>query len=178
MKILIVDNRSKDLAELQKLLSDHDITVCQRESLITALPETFDVVVLSGGFGTHSVKYHRDYFQAEIDFVKNSKTKVIGICLGCQIVATAFGCTLKELDEKAQGMSTVHMLDGRDLPVYESHRFVIDYVPSEIEVLGTSEHGIEIMQHKTRPIFGLQFHPEMFVNKTEGKEIFFSFLNK
>lgn len=177
MKILIVDNRSTYLQNLESLLSDHEVSVCQRDGLKTFDGDSFDVVILSGGSGTHSVKYHREFYQTEIDFVQNSTTKVIGICLGCQIVATAFGCTLKELDEKHQGITTIKTIEGQSLEVYESHRFTIDYVPTEIEILGTSEHGIEIIQHKTRPIFGLQFHPEMFVDKTKGANVLFSFLD-
>ena len=36
--------------------------------------------------------------------------------------------------------------------------------------------GIEAIRHKTYLIYGVQFHPEMFVDKTCGDEIFHNFL--
>lgn len=178
MKILIVDNHTKNLKELEGLLSQHEVSICQKETLQTSLPETFDIVILSGGSGTYSVKNHPEYYQAEINFVRSTRTKVIGICLGCQIIAFAFGSSLKEMNQKEEGITLVHMSNGQDIEIYESHRFVIDVLSSEFEVLGRSSHGIEIIQHKTRPLSGVQFHPEMFVNETEGKNILFSLLGK
>lgn len=176
MNILIVNNYSKDIEELQNLLRDYQISVCTKESFLTTDPESFDIVIFSGGFGVPTVKNHSEEYKHEINFIQNTKTKVIGICLGCQIIATAFGSTLKELEVEERGI-TIISFQGKELQVYESHRFAIDSVGSEIEVLGTSNHGVEIIKHKTKPILGLQFHPEMFIDRTEGWKVFMSFLH-
>ena len=72
-------------------------------------------------------------------------------------------------------MSKVPFDISPNIKVYESHRFAIDKVSEDIEILATSDDGIEIFKHKNKPIYGLQFHPEIFINKTQGREIFLKF---
>ena len=75
-------------------------------------------------------------------------------------------------------MSKAAFDNKEEVFVYESHRFVVDKVSEDIEILATSNDGIEFFKHKNKPIYGLQFHPEMFVDKTQGKEIFLKILEK
>jgi len=35
-----------------------------------------------------------------------------------------------------------------------------------------SRDGFEVIKHSTKPVYGFQFHPEMFEDKTCGDEIF------
>ena len=60
--------------------------------------------------------------------------------------------------------------------VWESHNDEIKELPSEFELLAHSENcTFEAIKHKSRPIYGLQFHPEV-ENTQYGKEIFENFL--
>ncbi|MCC7004627.1 gamma-glutamyl-gamma-aminobutyrate hydrolase family protein [Candidatus Nomurabacteria bacterium] len=176
MKILLVDNHTKNLEETKKLFSGLDFLVSKKEEFSNDFANTFDLIIFLGGSGVNSVKNHREDYKNEIDFISNTDKKIIGICLGCEIVATSFNCTLKELEAKEKGISIIKF-ENEEIPIYEAHRFVIDKVSDEIEILATSNHGIEMIKHKTKPIYGLQFHPEMFVDKTRGNEIFFNILN-
>ncbi len=175
MKILLVDNHTKNLEETKKLLNSFDFLVCKKEEFSNDFANTFDLIIFLGGSCVNSVKNHREDYKNEIDFISKTDKKIIGICLGCEIVATAFNCSLKELRAKEKGISNIKF-ENEEIPIYEAHRFVIDKVSDEIEILATSNHGIEIIKHKTKPIYGLQFHPEMFVDKTKGDEIFFKIL--
>ncbi len=177
MKILLVDNHTKDIAELKRLLGNFDFTAISLEDFSASSAEVFDLIILSGGSGIHSVKNHPGDYVNEIDFVKNTDKKIIGICLGAQIIATAFGCELVNLDTEHKGTTNISLTKtGNVYEVYEAHRFAITNTPEEIEVLATSDHGIEMFKHKTKPIYGLQFHPEMFVDKMAGDEIFLNLL--
>jgi GMP synthase (glutamine-hydrolysing) len=177
MKILLVNNHTKDIEELKRLLDGFDFSVILHEDFSAGSADGFDLVILSGGSGIRSVKNHPADYQTEIDFIKNTDKKIIGICLGAQIIATAFGCTLTGLDAEHKGITTMRF-EGREVLVYEAHRFAINQVSDFIEVLATSDHGIEMIKHKTKPIYGLQFHPEMFIDKTGGGEVFYKILNK
>ncbi len=177
MKILLVDNHTKDIAELKRLLGNFDFTTISMEDFSASSAEGFDLIILSGGSGIRSVKNHPGDYVNEIDFVKNTDKKIIGICLGAQIIATAFGCELVNLDTEHKGITKISLTKtGNMYEVYEAHRFAITNTPDEIEVLATSDHGIEMFKHKTKPIYGLQFHPEMFVDKMAGDEIFLNLL--
>lgn len=175
MKILLVDNHTKNLEETKGLLNGFDFSVCKKEEFSNDFANIFDLIIFLGGSGVHSVKNHSEDYKNEIDFISKSNKKIIGICLGCEIVAKAFNCSLKELQAKEKGISTIKF-KNEEIPIYEAHRFVIDKVSDEIEILATSDHGIEMIKHKTRPIYGLQFHPEMFVDITKGSEIFMNIL--
>jgi hypothetical protein len=63
------------------------------------------------------------------------------------------------------------------LNVYESHRWVIQSLPAEFEILATSEYGIETFKHTQKPIYGFQFHPENMTEEGKGDEVFLKVLN-
>jgi GMP synthase (glutamine-hydrolysing) len=59
--------------------------------------------------------------------------------------------------------------------VYQSHRYSIWRLSSELELLGSSiESKNEIFKHKNKNIFGLQFHPER--SGKDGRFILFNFI--
>jgi GMP synthase (glutamine-hydrolysing) len=179
VKILIVDNHTKHLTDLQKLVSDLEFQVCRREDFSVSFTENFDVIIFTGGSGAdvYPVKNYELEYEAEINFIKNTDKKIIGICLGCEIVATALGCTLKELKSEERGIINIKF-GTEDIPVYEAHRFIVSEVSGVVEILATSKDGIEAIKHKTRPVYGLQFHPEMSVDGEKGKKIFLEILGK
>lgn len=175
MRILVIDNHTKDLEELKKLLDGLDFEICSKEDFSVGMAEPFDIVILSGGSGVRSAKNHSEDYKIEIDFIKNTDKKIIGICLGCQIVSLAFGCTLKELEGKEEGIVKINYLNN-EYYVYDSHKFGIENISNEIEVLATSKDGIEIIRHKTKPIWGMQFHPEVHDGGNNGAKIFMEIL--
>ena len=61
--------------------------------------------------------------------------------------------------------------------VFESHRWVVDKLPETFDVLALSNDGPEIIKHKNLPLYGFQFHPENFVEESEGDELFLKILN-
>lgn len=95
---------------------------------------------------------------------------VLGICLGHQAIAAAFGAVVERC-EPMHGMSSrvTHrgaglfkaipnpMIVGR----YHSLAVLPESLPSCLEVLGTADDGtVMALRHRERPIYGLQFHPE------------------
>jgi anthranilate synthase component 2 len=180
MNTLIIDNNTKNLFELKEVLYNKGmrVTVITRQQFSVEFCEPFDLIVFSGGSHIPSVKNHSEVYKSEIDFIRTNITKpVIGICLGCELVAVAFGGSLTEMDAKHQGIRNINYL-GNFIQVYESHRFIITSVPPELEILATSEEGIEAIRHKIYPIYGIQFHPEIKIENNNGVDVLGSILEK
>lgn len=94
---------------------------------------------------------------------------VLGCCYGLQMLAFMYGAKVghvNESKEKLKGVRSVRVLDNplwisgpRDVIV--THAEMLTEIPSEFALLATSDQvAIEGIHHKTKPIFGFQFHPE------------------
>ncbi len=179
MKVLLIDNGSNLLPKLKELVPGNEVT--RKFDSIKALDaKPFDLIILSGG-GNHNVIFEEGNFKEEIAILRSGKP-IIGICFGCELIARAFGGILIELPEEQKGIFEIDILDktlgkGR-VKVYEGHKWAIAKMPAEFETLAQSERGPEIIKHKTLPMYGIQFHPENLVDKTDGDELFLRLLKQ
>jgi gamma-glutamyl-gamma-aminobutyrate hydrolase PuuD len=111
---------------------------------------------------------------------------IFGICLGMQQIGVHFGAKLDQnitnhpySNESRQECvhkimilksSTVeHIIGVNNFKVNSLHHQVINYksIPNCIELVGVSDKdfSIEIIKHKTKPIWGVQYHPEEIFDK-------------
>ena len=95
------------------------------------------------------------------------------------MIVEAFGGGLEKMPEKKAGIIDISVMRpdplfaGKSiLRVYENHSWRIKTLPPDFEVLAASDHAIEAIRHKTKSIYGFQFHPEQFVDQTDGDEVF------
>lgn len=185
MKVLLIDNGTTLLEKLCTLIPGDEI-VHRPNDIKISDSKNFDLIILSGSKDL-TVKYDQEYFKKEIELIKISKIPLIGICLGCELIATAFGGTIKRLDERHSGIRDITAVSdnkilalekGESYKVYEGHRWIIDTAPQNFDVLATSDEGPEIIKHNTLPIWGFQFHPENLTDQTEGDEIFLNLFSK
>jgi GMP synthase-like glutamine amidotransferase len=167
MKVLLVDNGTSYLPQLQSLLSVADVKVTPFQKLTKHNFDHYDLIILSGGH-KYAVMSHRREYSRELNLIMTSNKPVIGICLGFELVVTAFGGKLKLLRHKVHrevGITFTHPdpISRRRTAytVFESHRRGVKYLPPTLIPLARSYHGIEIIKHQTRPIYAFQFHPEM-----------------
>src|SRR3989338_1927139 len=181
MDILIIDNGTHHLVKIKELLSESAITNRPYFSdKIESLP-FFDLFILTGG-SAHPVVGNEKLFSNELRLIKTINKPIIGICLGFELIAKAFGAKLQKLVMKERGIITIDWLDHRSnifkdsfdrpIKVYESHKWIIQTLSKSLIGLAKSKDGYEVIKHKTKPIYGFQFHPELFVDKTYGNEIF------
>ena len=97
---------------------------------------------------------------------------VLGICLGHQAIAVAYGGDVIRADEIYHGKSLQILVKGNDIfegisrkiEVMRYHSLIVDRstIPSELEIIGETldEHLVMAIKHKKKKIYGLQFHPE------------------
>lgn len=173
MKVLLVDNGTSYLLQLRSILADTKITAVPFRRLTGNEFNDYDLIVLSGGHKYAVMNNHRMYSR-ELHQIMATSKPVIGICLGFELVVTAFGGTLKFLRKKVHREVSITFLqksllsdEGVSYKVFENHQRGVSRLPEELITLAVSANGIEIVKHRNRPIYAFQFHPEMSA-KGEG----------
>ncbi|RYF86226.1 MAG: glutamine-hydrolyzing GMP synthase [Chitinophagaceae bacterium] len=115
------------------------------------------------------------------------KLPVLGVCYGAQLTAKVFGGLVAKSNKREYGRASFTTTQKDVLlqsvsdnsQVWMSHSDTIKELPEGFELLGTTE-SIPVAAFKgsragTHPIYGLQFHPEVY-HSTEGKQILKNFL--
>src|SRR6185369_3924313 len=104
---------------------------------------------------------------------------IIGICLGFELIAHLLGAKLSKLPVRRINNIKIFpvqkdvILEGMASPrVYQGHVWRVTDLPPELICLAASKDGIEIVKHKKKPIYGLQFHPEKDRHNNDGPAIF------
>ena len=123
-----------------------------------------------------------------IDIVKKfgSSIPIFGICLGHQAITVAFGGRVDRANEIVHGKtSMIHHMESvlfQGIPEkFEATRYhsliaIKDSFPPDLKITAETDNGlIMALEHKTFPIFGVQFHPESIVTDY-GMDIVKNFL--
>ena len=112
---------------------------------------------------------------------------ILGICLGHQAIGMNFGGEIRRLENPLHGKtSEITVLSEnsvlfKNLPkkfkVMRYHSLYVNNIPEELEVTARSEDGVAMaVEHKSKNIFGIQFHPESIFTEY-GKNMIRNFLN-
>jgi GMP synthase-like glutamine amidotransferase len=178
-KVLIVNNGSRYTEKIVEICQRHNFCVDEIDwESFRAHTIPHDILILSGGHQI-PVQNHETEFTYELDFIRNSEKPIIGICLGFELIAKAFGSNLACMPKNEKNELSVSIVaddpifEGIDkLVVYENHQWKVDVVSNVLLPLATSTDGIEIIRHKTKPQYGFQFHPEESTEDNCGIKLF------
>lgn len=152
-------------------------------------------IILSGQSHPWSL-YTEESLAGVFDVIHKAEQPVLGICGGHQQIALSFGSTLGIMNRerpgkgyegavKVRGFYDVETnAEGifarlpRHVSVWQSHYEEVKKLPEDFELTASSETcRIEAMRHKTRPLFSVQFHPELFDEEhPDGRNILENFL--
>ncbi len=111
-----------------------------------------------------------------------SEYPILGVCLGHQAIAEAFGGKVSQCHEIVHGKQTTifhrrkHLFEEVSLPFEAGryHSLIVEKesIPDELEIEAENESGIIMaLKHKKYPIYGIQFHPESILTPSGEKMI-------
>lgn len=172
MRILIVNSAEKEISRftvpIEDILKRRAIQcgVIQYSDLLKTDVDTYDGIVVSASpHGNDIVEPHQKYYR----WVKSSAVPLFGICAGHQIIGRLFRANLIRGKEKEIGSHYVE-IDRQD-PVFRGYenRFLVEQahndsitLPDDFVLLAHSEKcRVQVMRHKSRPIYTTQFHAEI-----------------
>jgi para-aminobenzoate synthetase component 2 len=178
--ILVIDNYDSfvytlngylhQLGATSDVIRNDDVT----EGEVAKLVASYDGILVSPGPGTPQDA------GVSIAVVKEAVAQnkpLLGVCLGHQAIAEAFGATVAHADELMHGKTSQVTHDDSTLFVgvpeefqatrYHSLAVVAETVPDSLVVTARTAGGVIMgLNHQSAPVFGVQFHPESVM--TEG----------
>ena len=169
-RILVVDNYDSFVFNLVHYLQQlgAECTVVRNDEIAAEASDDFDGVLISPGPGTP------EEAGVSIEVIRRcaqERTPLLGVCLGHQAIASAFGAVVKRAPELLHGKTSEvsHSNQGvlKDIKspftATRYHSLAIDEstLPDELIVTGRTESGVIMaVRHRELPIEGVQFHPE------------------
>jgi GMP synthase-like glutamine amidotransferase len=179
---MVVDNGTKHLSDIINFLRSRKSLIVRVDPFKCNLkklnPKSIDGIILTGG-STRFVKDKRNFNFRIINMFRNKP--IIGICLGNEFLIEYYQGTLYKMRWRAQGYSYINitksnrLVNGKKrISVYKGHSYAGGILPDCFEHLAWStDCENEMIEHKKRPHFGTQFHPEM---NSEGHKMLDNFL--
>ncbi|WP_294306734.1 aminodeoxychorismate/anthranilate synthase component II [uncultured Chryseobacterium sp.] len=186
-RILVFDNYDSftyNLVQMIERILDTKVDVVKNDQITLAEIDQYDKIVLSPGPGIP------EEAGILLDVIREyAPTKsILGVCLGQQAIAEAFGGRLINLTEIYHGVATPadvikdntkifrNLSSGIEVGRYHSWVVNRDDLPNELEITAVDKDGmIMALQHKTYDVHGVQFHPESILTP-EGEMIIRNFL--
>ena len=176
--VLVVDNFDSFVYNLVQYLGQLGVPSTVRRNDAVTIAELADLdvagVLLSPGPGTPT---DAGVTVPMVHAAAAAGVPVLGVCLGHQAIAEAFGAEVVRAPELLHGKTSQVVHDGSGvlagLPspftATRYHSLAVDRatVPGELEVTGHTPSGVVMaLRHRELPIEGVQFHPESVL--TEG----------
>jgi len=169
-RILVIDNYDSFVFNLVQYLGQlgAECVVKRNDEVSVEEAGEYDGVLISPGPGTPE---DAGVSIAMIKYCADKNIPLFGVCLGHQAIGVAFGATVSRAPELLHGKTSQVLHEGKgvltSLPSpftatrYHSLAVERDTVSSELEITGATESGVIMaIAHKTKPICGVQFHPE------------------
>lgn len=186
-KVLVFDNYDSftyNLVQMIERILETKVDVVKNDEISLEEIDKYDKIVLSPGPGIP------EEAGILLELIKKyAPTKsILGVCLGQQAIAEAFGGSLINLSEIFHGVATSAELIKPGTKIFKNlssrlevgryHSWVVNRegFPEELEITAVDKDGmIMALQHKTYDVHGVQFHPESILTP-EGETIIRNFL--
>lgn len=181
-KTLLIDNYDSFTYNLAALITE----VAGEEPVIVRNDEVswdelrdrgFERIVISPGPGRPQC---RSDLGLSADALEHAKVPILGVCLGHQAIGHFFGATVGLAQEPIHGRVGKILHENRDLfagipSPFEAtryHSLAVTDLPPELEPTAwCDDNTLMALRHVSRPIWGVQFHPESICTEHGHKMI-------
>lgn len=179
------DSFTWNLVELLRQCQFTDFLVKKNDEIDLDFIDQFESIILSPGPGLPSesgitLPLIRQYA---------STKKILGVCLGHQAIAEAFGGSLYQLNSVCHGLTTEIVVTAPQEPIFKNlslnfeaglyHSWAVDEasLPGCLSVTAlSSEDVIMAIRHREYKLCGIQFHPESHLTPS-GKKLMKNWLS-
>ena len=187
IRVLLVDNYDSFIFNLAQAMGalGADVTVLRADdpSLDAALDARPERVVISPGPGRPEVAGRSPQL---VRAAPERGIPTLGVCLGLQCAAVAFGAAVVRAPEPRHGKTSAVHHDGRGVfaglpdPTIATryHSLMVDAatLPPALEVSARSDDGVVMaIRHRSLPLEAVQFHPESVLS-TDGVALLRNFI--
>lgn len=186
--ILVIDNYDSFTYNLCQYIGEMypDIAVYRNDEITTDKIKELNPegLIISPGPG-----YPKDAgISVEAIKLFSGKIPILGVCLGHQSIAEAFGGKIIKAKQLMHGKASKVTLDTssalfkglpKTIEAGRYHSLIVDEatLPSVLKITARDEVGqIMAIEHKTHNTYGVQFHPESILTE-DGKALLANFLN-
>ena len=167
-KIAIIDFGSSKVSDIERCLEELNAeTVVYRWDELPKSIDTAKGIILSGNPTLITENDSQPYLD-KLAFLKTYDNPILGICFGHQIIGMLYGATVTK-GKESRGIETLEIVNSSilfnelrdEIIMGQDHCEEIN-LPDDFKLLASSATcEVEAMQHKFKPIFGVQFHPEV-----------------
>ena len=185
MKLILIDNGSIHIRSLKNLCARYgQVSVRPLKDLPSVTDEPNTILILSGSH-LASVVGHKKLYKDELDMIRRTEMPIIGVCLGFELIAVAYGMELVRRKRRLHRVTRVYIDSANPLVnglssflTYQSHRWYLDAAHNPLIEVARTRREVEVLRHLTKPIYGMQFHPEVRLNRNSGHLVFESIIEK
>lgn len=179
--ILIIDFGSNKTTYIEQIIDEIiDVQNCRYADFNKEMLADVQGVVLSGAPILITEVDMGPYLEL-MQWIKTASVPVLGICFGHQLIGLLFDAFASKMKEERDWQIVESFVDcplfdrlPNELEMMKDHCETIS-VPSGFELVAASDKCVnEAMQHSEKPIYGVQFHPE--VSGNHGRVILENFV--